>query len=215
MGNRQGMAENLAGLTVFAIEDDDLTRATSLTQEMLEIAGDMNSLRHMAMAERTFAHIAERKGNLRESRRRYERALSLVSDRQMARGAELGLSQVASSEGNYREARLHLQRCFQYGLNVQRLTERFYYRHQTAVVVAHEGRTEQAVAILALALALEESPERAQQLRDRPEVADLLTELQAALTPEEFAAAWSRGQTLSWEKTMEELLAEWEAQPDK
>ena len=69
---------------------------------------------------------------------------------------------------------------------------------------------ERAAALLALAF--RESPERAEQLRKRPQVASLLAELKASLTPEEFKEAWARGQTLSWQDAMEELLAEWETE---
>ena len=111
MGNRQGMAENLAGLTALALEDNDLALASSLTQEMQEIADDMNSPRHKAFVEVRLAQLSQRMDNLAESRCRYERILTGVLDHQVTCGAELGLSQVAAAEGNYQEAKLHLRRC--------------------------------------------------------------------------------------------------------
>jgi hypothetical protein len=74
--------------------------------------------------------------------------------------------------------------------------------------LVQKGKTEQGVSLLALAY---QYPEFATGwLEKLPTIQRLRSNLEATLPPDAFAAAWVRGQTLSLEATVAQLLAELE-----
>ena len=173
---------------------------------MQEIANDMTRPRHKGRAAIRLAQIAYRENDLDKCRRYYEQAVAISSDYSVMCASELGLSRITLDEGDVKNARMHLRRSLEYGTASQHFIRRNYYRQradyviQAAILMAHAGRLEWATSLLALAF----SDAATRNQRD----VRLQSELEAALPPHQFAAAWERGQALQWEETIDVLLAE-------
>jgi len=202
MGDLAVIVDLTAYLSGYAMAGGDLEAAKAQLEGALQLTRERNLLGNQAMVLIRLATLAcLEKDYVRCQQLLKESRPLLPNPTDGGALVDHMLACAACGLGDYRAARRLLLKPLDYysALDVHRLRDCL---HVAAAVVAHEGQPERAVELLGLA-APSVDPNSFCPLPAR-----LRRDLEAALGPEAFAAAWARGQTMNLDAVVAEFLAE-------
>jgi predicted ATPase/DNA-binding SARP family transcriptional activator len=208
IGDRNGIAESLMSLGRDAAGLGAYERSRQLYHEGLAIKRDIGDLSGVAGALGDLSELATVLEEYDEAAELAQESLDM--DRRLSRPIEIAwasrvLGNVACAGNDLQGARRYLRRALETGMSAGATAPALLTMTGIAALLMREGELERPAELLALVL---HHPWTWRWTKDR--AAPLIAELEAALSPERFAAAQERGRARDLETTAEELLVELE-----
>jgi predicted ATPase/class 3 adenylate cyclase len=199
LGSLSGVAILSTVIGYLAELRGDYDEARRLARETLEIGEEINNPRRIAHGLANLGSVEIRLENYEKARQLYEEALSFHSglDR-----INWGLSMASTALGD-----IQASKAYSYdGLKALPSTwDRAMGLTTWLFILGEQGKKERAVEIMALIF---EFPLVEAWIEGYPWFKRLRAELEAELSPDEFAAAWERGKSLDVDKVAAEVLAD-------
>jgi tetratricopeptide (TPR) repeat protein len=208
IGDRDGMAQALMSLGRDAAGLREYERSRQLYHKGLAIERDIGNLSGVAVALGDLSELATVLGEYAEAAQLAEESLAM--DRRLSRPIEIAwasrvLGNVAREQGDLEGARRHLRRALETGMSARATAPALLTMTGIAALLMREGELERPVELLVFIL---HHPSTWRWTKDR--AAPLVAKLEAALSPECFAAAQERGRARDLDTTVQELLIELE-----
>jgi len=205
-GNRWMMAYILSDLGAISRALGDYVQARHHFQASYDIKESLDDPEGMAVALTHLAGIACRQESYQQAQELYQQSLAIyqnINDKGGLARTLLGLGNTAIALGKYDAARQHLHGALHISAEIQFTPLSLAVLLGTAELLLHVGRRECGLLLLLLALhhpaSEHETKERAQTVLDR---------YRHHITPEEFAAAKQRSETVPLESILRKVQAE-------
>jgi predicted ATPase/DNA-binding SARP family transcriptional activator len=208
VADRYGMAHALMALGRDAAGLGDYERCKQLYHEGVAILQDIGNLQGVAGGLGDLSELATVLGEYAEAAQLAQESLTM--DQRLSYPIEIAwasrvLGNVAREQNDLQGARRYLRRALEMGVSARATAPALLTVTGIAALLIREGELERPAELLALVL---HHPWTWQWTKER--AAPLVARLEAALSPERFAAAQERGRARDLETTVQELLAELE-----
>ena len=201
MGDLAGIAVNTGGLAWATLYNkEDITSATRLATQALEIAVDLNHIESKALALMLLGLFTSLEEDYIESQEFSEEAHSMALNPFIKAIARRNLAMVAYGQTDLPRAREHIQKA----LKTFAPTAWFFNLECLliiALILVAEGDVVQGIRIMSLA-----SSPQTQWLDLWPPVA----RMKAEFADDVYSSAWKEGKSLDLDTVIAELLAEYE-----
>jgi len=210
LGDTPGIAQALNNLGRVALSQHEYALAQSLLQDALALHQQLGDRAESAYAINGLGELARINGDLEQARALYEEALSIwkeTGNTEMAAVVLFNLAQTAMRQRDLHRARsclgesvqLHKEVSSQYLVNCSLVG--------LAELAAHEGRARQAARLFGAQDMLSEAYRETMNPPDQAAYDASMTMTRAALTEEEFAAAWSEGRSMTLAQALDDGLS--------
>jgi predicted ATPase/DNA-binding CsgD family transcriptional regulator len=206
------LAYSLSILSLVALRRQDYAEVRRLSESGLKMVEEIDNPSGMALPLLMLGHVGLALGEYAEAKACYLRCMSAsekVGYRWAIQNATKYLGRVAFSMGEMAEAKAYYLQSLRIADEVGLGRDMVTLLYDVARVWAAEGRCEQAAELLALVLQHPASHQARMALetgRIRDSAQDLLATLEFELSPEVYAAALERGQTLALDEVVAAIL---------
>ncbi|MBI5670592.1 MAG: AAA family ATPase [Chloroflexi bacterium] len=205
VGNSWGAVYPLRDLAYLAYQGKDYQQAEQLYNELLNLAQKNRFPTMVADGLEGLGLIARARGDLREAKDFLEESLTIYRAIGSSRPSlELNLSRIVCEMNGFQTAKPYFRAAFDSTKALQSVTALLYLVLVIAENLAQTGDNEKAVELIGFYLHHPEHESVLTFQTDRP--AKLVVQLRNDLSPDEFAAAWQRGQAASIEMLLEKML---------
>lgn len=207
LGDQRGIAKSLNNLGIIAIDRGEYDHARDLLQQSVAIKQQLGDQLGISMSLSNLGMVAENQGAYDRAMDLYKRALALSQEI----GDQIGICYGFVYFGGiaFKQKDGQAARWFSRGLRIahsmQATSEALWAVVGFAGVIAQDGQAERAAHYVGLA---QHHP--AQENNTRKVVAEIMPLLEAALSPEDLAAAMEHGKSLDLDTVVAELLEEFD-----
>jgi predicted ATPase/DNA-binding SARP family transcriptional activator/Tfp pilus assembly protein PilF len=205
LGDNFQVSTGLNNLAISYLEGDDLDRAETLLTEALAMRRELGDKGGIASSLASLGQVALERGDLARATDAGEEGLPLaraVNRPWVVAGHLVTLSYVALGHGRPLQAAYHSAEALETARSGGEVDYTFGALTLCARVALALGQRDEAARILAAVAAERARLGRPFAARDRRHAADAKAAVQAALTPADFAAAWSAGEALSLDEAV-------------
>ena len=193
---------SLYGLSLASFHSGDFAQARTLAEQAYQLGVDTNLILMQAWASSLLAWIACVDGTYDEAERMLAR-IPLLQRLEVEVSVKIGYAMAATGKGDYTRAR---QEFGSVPLPALGTGGRTWMLPVAALILAHEGRAEDAIELLGLAFAHERSP--VGWYENWPLLTQLRDDLRAELGEAAYEAAFARGAGLDLDAVYDGLRAE-------
>jgi class 3 adenylate cyclase/tetratricopeptide (TPR) repeat protein len=205
IGDKRRTAGALQRLGFLSWNGGDFELTLERLNEALRIYKDMGDRNGISTVHNTMGGAFYTAGKMAEARQHYKDSLKIaeeIGDRSAISRALANLGEVAYDMGDYLEAEKTTRDALKVSYEIGTTPRVLYTLFGMARLKAHEGKKEQAVQWMTLALT---HPAVRNDLRVSSE--SFMKELQKALSPDQYEQAEALGRTLDLDAVVAELLS--------
>jgi predicted ATPase/DNA-binding CsgD family transcriptional regulator len=211
IGDQWLIAFSLFAASMSALLEEDYPEARRLAIFNLNLNEEIGDVIGSTEPLIILGHVALANGELEDARRYYLQCLKISKRIGFHYGIQTStkyLGKVAISMGNIAEAEKYLLQCMQITNEVGFIRDVVNLLYEFARLRVAQGKVEQAVELLGVVLPHPAShSHRMLEGRIRDSAKDLLADLEAEISPQEYSAALERSQHLALDQIVIDLVA--------